>query len=397
MDKKIKVIYLIGALGKGGSEKQLYLMLKHMNLEKFSPQVIVFNSSDTPIYEQKIKDLGIKIIGIPVQKKGVIKRSIFLFMVFREFRPLIVHSWTVHDNPYAGLIGYLSCVPVRLGSLRSSPNYSGFMQLPKPIQYLCLHTTQAIVVNAQSSALELEADNFPKSKIHYLRNCIEVSNYKKPLARPINQVVNVPKESKIIGTVGNLRQNKNHHIFIDVLENLIKMDSSIYGVIIGKTIPGEEEYVNQLKKKVKELNIERNIIFAGFQDDVISILQKFDIFCLFSGSEGMPNVVLEAMAAKCPVVVTDVGDISITINHGINGFVINSYCVKEIASLLDLLLKNPNDLKQIGARGYGFVKKYFSCEQSAENLQAFYLRGDVEKIGLQLRSCRTEAAIYPDF
>ena len=371
---KIRIVYLIGQLGKGGSEKQLFLLLKHMDLQKFEPHVIVFNPCAEPFYKGKIIDLGLAVHEIPASITSIFKRSFYLYQIFREINPQIVHSWTVHDNPYAGLIGYLSGIPIRIGSLRNSIYYKGFQSHNKVIQYLCLHSTQTLVVNAQATVSELEKMSFPKRKIFFLQNCVESPTKKQVDLSEEPLFTNIPKNHKIIGTVGNLRSNKNHHVFINGLAKLRSTHPDILGIIIGQVIPDEKEYAEGITQQIERLNLQNNIMLAGFRDNVSDLMSHFYIFCLLSESEGSPNVILEAMAAKCPVVATSVGEIPKIIKDGENGFLVKPGDVNGFSSAVDRLLNNPEQSKQMGERGFKYVKNNYTCEEAITRLQKLYLK-----------------------
>ena len=127
---RARIIHLIGQLGYGGSERQLFLLLEQADHDRLEHHVVVFNPSPNRVYDEDLKSIGVHIWGIPETRKGVAARALFLLRLFRRLRPSIVHSWTVHDNPYAGIIGKLAGVPVRWGSLRGSPELAGFRRSP---------------------------------------------------------------------------------------------------------------------------------------------------------------------------------------------------------------------------------------------------------------------------
>ncbi|MEW6716804.1 MAG: hypothetical protein AB1345_04780 [Chloroflexota bacterium] len=129
MQERIKIIYLIGQLGLGGSERQLYLLLKHLDKTLFDPHVVVFNPSPYVVLNQSMEAAGVQVYQLPDNCTSILQRSHYLYCLFRQLSPHIVHSWTVHDNSYAGLVGFLASVPVRMGSVRSLLSAEGFQDL----------------------------------------------------------------------------------------------------------------------------------------------------------------------------------------------------------------------------------------------------------------------------
>ena len=210
-DKKLKIIFLINELGKGGSERQLYLLLKHMDLDAAEPLVVVFNPSTLTDYADAIRSLGIQVLSLPASKNSPLKRLFWLIRFFREEKPDVVHSWSAPDNPYAGIAGLLAGVPLRLGSFRDSLANRGFLNLSILFQYLAIHTCPILVVNAQSILEELLVHGFSTNRLFLLENCVEI---------PLNSIeIDLPaalsSEFRLVGTVCNFRRKKNVHIFIE--------------------------------------------------------------------------------------------------------------------------------------------------------------------------------------
>ena len=117
-DERIRVVHLINHLGRGGSERQLVLLLRHMDPQRFAHRVVVFNPSPHRVWHAELTARGVAVESLPAHVRGVARRLFHLGRRLRRWRPHVVHSWTVHDNPYAGVLGRWLGVPVRWGSLQ---------------------------------------------------------------------------------------------------------------------------------------------------------------------------------------------------------------------------------------------------------------------------------------
>ena len=109
--EKIHLLYLIGEVGLGGSEHQLYLLLKHLDKTLFDLHVLVFNPSPYGMLDQDMCRLGAHVYQMPEECRRVSSRFRFILHLARKISPHIIHSWSLHDNPYAGLAGWLAGVP----------------------------------------------------------------------------------------------------------------------------------------------------------------------------------------------------------------------------------------------------------------------------------------------
>ena len=116
----IRLAYLIGQIGLGGSERQLLVLLEHLDRSRHECCVIVFHPSPEGELHREFERLGVDVVDVPEDRRGVFARLGFLTRALRRRRPHVVHAWSAHANPWASLAGRLAGVPVVLGSLRTT-------------------------------------------------------------------------------------------------------------------------------------------------------------------------------------------------------------------------------------------------------------------------------------
>jgi glycosyltransferase involved in cell wall biosynthesis len=365
--KKLKIIYLINGLGKGGSERQLYLLLKYMDLTTAEPMVVVFNPSTLTDYADAIRDLGIKVIELPASIRSIPKRLYWLLRLFRQQEPDIVHSWSAPDNPYAGLAGMIARVPLRLGSFRDSLANRGFLALPPLLQLLTLRACPYIVVNSGSILDELLARNLSPKRVFLLENCVEIPSSTVEVDLPTA----LSGDVRLVGTVCNIRRKKNIHIFIEGLSRLVDLYPNLRGVIVGQPLPNELDYHDYIQELIFSKNLSDRVFLLGFRDDAPHLVQKFEVFCLLSEYEGSPNAILEAMAAGRPVIATNTSGIPDLVKDGVNGYLVPVGDADAFAHALEKLLSNPN-IERMGVEGRKKVESKFTCQQKAAQLLNIY-------------------------
>ena len=122
----------------------------------------------------------------------------------------------------------------------------------------------------------------------------------------------------------------------------------------------------------RELGIEESIAFPGLRNDVPELLRRMDIFVLTSQTEGMPNVVMEALATGLPCVVTDAGDCRNLGRDGETGFVLPIGDVEGLANRVLLLARNGELRRQMGLKARESINGY-GVERMAEEYQRFYM------------------------
>lgn len=369
--QKPRLMFLIGELGLGGSERQLYLLLKHLDREKNECHVVVFNPGNPYLdLKETLQNMGVQVWPVPGNFRSIYRRFLFLFRLFRQLKPAVIHSWTVNDNPYAGLAGWLAGTDKRFGSLRGSLQSPGFLNMPWLFRFLSLYGVQKIVVNSAEVAAQLHAKGYPPRRIFVLPNCVEKCT---DLLQPPNlSDFGISSTDRLVGIVGNLRPVKNHFMFIDGMARVIARHPDVRGIIVGQPLATEPDMFNNLVAHIHDLGLEGKILLTGFRQDVTQLMQCFRVFCLTSHSESMPNVILEAMMSACPVVATAVGAIPDLIQDGVNGFLVKPGDVDSFASAVDRLLSDPKLSRKMGLLGRDIAESEYGCNQAVQSLLEFY-------------------------
>ena len=135
------------------------------------------------------------------------------------------------------------------------------------------------------------------------------------------QPANYPNNRQfVIGIVGNLHEYKGHRVFLQAADQIRQHIDNVKFVIVGTVV--NQEYYNELVSLIDQLNLDKQVVFTGFVEHIPDRLLSFDIFVLPSYTEGLPTVVLEAMACGLPVVASTVGGIPEAVADGVDGVLI---------------------------------------------------------------------------
>ena len=296
---KIRIIYVIGQLSKGGAERQLYETVKGIDKERFEPIVVSLSQDD--YWADKIRKLGIELIETPRKKHIEFSRLFKLIKIFREKRPDIVHTYLFSANSYGRIAAILTKVPVVIASERNLPEIGKDKSRHQIfMDKLFSLFSHGIICNSYIAAETLVTKySFDTQKVFTVHNGIDVSPYLEESSKNQKKVA-----QEVVGTVGRLAIAKNHRLFLDMAKNIIdKSDNKD----IKFLIVGEGALRDELKRYSQHLGIESKVVFTGQKNDVSDLLQMIDVFVLSSNWEGLSNAIMEAMASGLPCVVTDVG------------------------------------------------------------------------------------------
>lgn len=370
--KRTKIIYLIGELSMGGSERQLYLLLSHMDLRCVEPIVIVFNPSQSMSYHDPLQRAGVTVITIPDNKKDFITRFFFVNKKIRKYKPDVIHSWSAHDNIYGFLLGKINHVPLTLGSFRDSLRNHGFRSLPRIVQRILMHWNQYIVVNAKSTKDELVEEGYSEEKVFVLDNCVLVVEKNNEISRELLNITQRETSCVYVGTVCNLHRKKNVDVFINGMANVVREYENVIGLIVGQPIKDDLAYYKSLQDLITKNELKDKVFILGFRDNAPQFMYHLDIFCLLSEFEGTPNVVLEAMAAAKPVIATRTGGIPDLIKDEENGILVTPGDAKEFEAALRKLLSDTRLAGQMGQSGQHRVQEYYNCHNISSQLIRLY-------------------------
>ena len=128
----------------------------------------------------------------------------------------------------------------------------------------------------------------------------------------------------------------------------------------------------KIEAQVAGLGVEKQVVFAGYRDDVAMLLKAIDVIALPSRWEGLPLVLLEAMACRKPVVASRVtGNIDVVVD-GVTGFLVPSGAPHALAEKIILLLQDPDLCDELGRHGRERVEQEFSLDHMVAHMRSVY-------------------------
>lgn len=181
-------------------------------------------------------------------------------------------------------------------------------------KFLLRFFDRVIVVSARMRA-HLESRGIPARKLALIQNALVVEQYRPDRGdRAVRAEWGIPEHHKLVGKIGRLSPEKCQDLFLRAAAELLRHDRNISFVLIG--IGPEEE---RLRRLAGELGIADRVVFAGYRGDMQRVYNSLDLVVQSSSTEGMPNVILEALLMRVPVVATDVGGTAEIVTDGKSG------------------------------------------------------------------------------
>lgn len=275
------------------------------------------------------------------------------------------------DVRVAGLAARIAKTPVvlaRHGMLLCSRKWKHRVTLT--------NLTDGIITNSRTIRHAYrEYEWFPADFVKVIYNGLDIPEK----VEPYDFAARFPGK-KIIYSAGRLSGQKGFEYLIEAAAILNKERNDLLFAISGEG-KLEEELISRIRRK----DLENTVILLGFSADIYPMLKGCDLFVLASLFEGMPNVVMEAMAMKKPVIATDVNGARELMGAGedssecATGIIIPPKNPEAIAEAIRSIIDSPATLAAFGRSGYLKVKNEFTTDAMTENLERHLRQKLLEK------------------
>jgi glycosyltransferase involved in cell wall biosynthesis len=351
----VKVLLVCGNLSYAGAQQQLLGLAKGL---KDSHEVLVCSiSSKTQLLEEFI-DAGIKVEVLGLRKRKVYSILKNLYRIVKENEIEIVYGFLESANTYSRLLKIFHPALKIVSSERSSDNVASF---PKRFAEKFLSRfTDLYIANSHAGKNSL-AENYGVQDVEVIHNGIDLSralftdDQDSSLPHVENRIV--------ICQVGRIKPDKNYEMFLKVAEKSCSLNTKVIFVVVGDHPKENSSYWELIREEHARLKHQDRIRFIGSRGDVPQLLSQIDISVLTSHREGCSNAVLESMFAKCPLVVTDVGDNRIMLSDTNKPFLVEPGNVDMMVDMILALVEDESMRKSIGADNFKKAMAEYTNEQ----------------------------------
>lgn len=351
------VAVMIGQLSQHGSEGQLYKFLACCDRTRWEP--VVYVSGELGFWEGPVRELGIPVVllrGNPLAK-------------MRQFRAACIaqnakcfFSWSAYTNGFG--LALTGRGTRRIGSFRNAL----FADLPTRFRWLwswiSLAGISTVVCNSRETQAQLAGRHGSRKEVVYVPNAVGIFAPEQVRAwrGHWRARLGLRDDAVLVLGVGRLVPQKQFARFIDVIAQ-VSRQLPVQAVIAGE----DQGCLADLRGQTARLGLEEVIRFIGGVPNAHELMGAADIFLLSSDHEGMPNVVLEAMAAGVPCVATRVNSIGDLIQHGVTGFVA-AHNVDDLAQHVVHLAADAGLRRAAGARARAAIERGYRQERIVRQL-----------------------------
>jgi len=377
IDGDAPVLYLVDTLNVGGTETQLAQVAVRLRSTSY-PVTVGCLRAEGPLVEV-LERAGISVVEFRKERTLLSVRGIYQLLRLAIFlhrgRFQVVHA---HD-PWANLLGvpaaWLARTPIIISSRRYLADPEEQRDRPlrrkwrnKAARMLFRLSTNVVVNSTSVRDVLVKRDGLPPGKIRVIHNGVDLDRFASAPRDRERLFPGVGNSSKLIAVAANMYSRvKGHSCLIVAAGTICREVPEAIFILIGD---GKER--TKLAQQVREAGLEESFLFLGFRDDVPELLAGCDLAVLPSESEGLPNSVLEAMAAGVPVVATCVGGIPEIIEHGQNGLLVPPENPQALNGALLRVLRDANLAMRLARAGQERMRTHFSFDRVVAELEQLY-------------------------
>ncbi len=200
------------------------------------------------------------------------------------------------------------------------------------------------------------AHGVPAARVVVIRNGIVTRNYRRGDHQEglFRRRFGIPENAVLVGYVGRLSQEKGQRVLLEAAATLVPSIPDLRVALVGD---GPDR--RDLEEMARALGILGRVVLTGHLDDVGPVYRDLDVLALTSFTEGLPNVVLEAMCMDVPVLATNVGGTSEIVQDGITGVLVPAASPHAVAEGLRRLIGSPDWARGLVANGRRRVEEQF--------------------------------------
>jgi len=371
--RKINLLCVITKLELGGAQKQLLDLITNLDKEKFNP--FLFTANEGLLIPEALSINGLTLIKSRYLERAInpLKDALAFFEIYRVIKNNKIDIVHTHSSK-AGILGRwaakLAKVKVILHTVHgwSFNDYQGFLR----IFFICLErlnayfTDKLIVVSHYDKQRGLANNIGEKDKYTLIRYGIDYPEFSIK-EQNLRKDLGISPNDLVVGMIACLKPQKSPQDFIKLANLVNKIIPDIKFLLVGDGI-----LRLNIERLIEKLNLKSSVILTGWRRDIPRILSVIDIFILTSLWEGLPIVVLEAMASSRPIVVTHTGGVQEAIIDGKTGFLVPPQDIGKMAERLITLLRDAQLRNAIGQNARDSLNFDFRIDNMVHNTQYCY-------------------------
>lgn len=360
------ILHLVDSLNIGGTEGKLVDLIA--GLVERDYRVSVGYCTPGP-WAEKLEAMGVRATRMPYAARIDPSLMLRIFRLIRRDAPQIVHTHLFKSDFHGRLAARLARVPIVIGGLHNSDPWARNRLLGFIYGATAWFTDCLIAVSEEVRQYHILHTNISPEKVVTIENGVDVHRFEnqEENGQKVRMEFGIDPDAIVIGIVGRLKPQKDHATFLEAAREILDRYPFARFLIVG-----DGPLRSELEAQADKLGLYPATIFTGMRTDIPAVLSVLDVFVLSSRWEGLPNAVLEAMAAARPVVATAVDGVRGVITSNENGLLVPSGDSKALAESCLQLASDVELRQRLGQAGYQYVVEHHSLTNMVDRYAECY-------------------------
>jgi len=365
----VPVLHLVNRFWIGGAERQFVERLR-LHPRGFTAMVGCLELSG-PMLDQ-VRSLGYEPTLFPLKgsmlQANTLKQVARMAALIREHGIRIVHATDFNTNLLALAAGRLAGAKVIVSRVDLGHLRSGFGKWHRVAEKWNARHADLVVANAEAvREVCIREERCRPERVVVVRNGLDVARFDELSSQPLHAPLPVGPDDVPVAVIGNLWPVKGHRTLVEAAALVKDRLPRVKFLCAGE---GPER--DHLQARILELGLSDRVFLLGHRLDVPAVLSRVRAACLCSSAEGLSNSLMEAMAARLPIVATAVGGNPELVRPGENGLLVPYGDARSLAEKLIELLSDERGAAEMGRRGRARVEVELTLSRMAEGHGAVY-------------------------
>lgn len=380
----IRLLKFLTVFGFGGTERQVVNLTRMLDRSRFEPRFACMKKwgqflddieqQRIPISEYRIRSL---------YKPGTIRQQLRLAADMRRHRIQIAHSYNFYANVFAVPAARFAGVPVVIASIRDTG--MGVTPAKMRVHKLACRLADCVLVNAEAIRHWLIEQGYRPEKIAVIRNGIDLSRFAQPRdGAGLRRELGIPEAAPLVMMLARLDPQKGIETFLDAAAAVSRRHHDARFLVVGDVFTAarrdgvlqrDDTYRQRLTQHAARLGLGERVLFTGYRSDVPELLSQAVVSVLPSHSgEGLPNALMESMAAGVPIVATRVGGSPEVVGEGGEaGLLVSPRDPGALAQAIGAVLDDRELARRLGQAARRRVTEHFSLGRMVRETEDLYM------------------------
>ena len=360
----MRIMHTESSEGLGGQEFRT--LAESESMARRGHDVLLVTQIDSQM-ESLARNAGLAVEPINMNRWTLPCGVHMVYKLIDRFSPDIVHTHGSTDTWIAGIAARLA--PQRPILIRTrhkaTPISTGWLS-----RFLYEKLADRIITTGETIRNAMHIQNgFDQTRIFSIPTGVDLLKLQNGSRNShLRKELSLPADAILVGMVGFLRFEKGVLYFVDAAKHLLQSVKNCWFCIAG-----DGPIKEKVRARIRELGLENRVHLLGYREDVPQILAALDVLVLpTTGSEGISQVLLQALGLEKPVVATDTGGTKEVVLHGYTGLLVPPADALALAQSIEQGIKDTYTSKQMGINGRRLIEKSYSLDHMIEATERLY-------------------------